>query len=174
MPTKRTPPPARKERSVSVSSIVTCSRSPAMAPPIVDAALAATANPVAIGISPDLLAYMQKQDQERKEERQWQEQLRKDERQDRMEERQHAEKVRKEDLDNLARERDAQFKVHEVQIQLLKDQLAKSTMNNSGNSKSSVKMPLFDLEKDQENFPIWKADTWCRVRTHTRVCPVRG
>ena len=71
-------------------------------------AAAAAAKVTAPGISPDLLAYMQQQ-----------EQIRKEERQERLEERAYLERMRKEDLDRAEHERHAQQKAHELQIQQL-------------------------------------------------------
>ena len=100
------------------------------------------------GISKDLLAYMKMQDKIRKEDAALQERLR-------QEERVHAERLRKEDLERMEQDRRAQQKVHELQIKLLTEQLAKAS--DTGSGKSSAKVPVFDLEKDSDNFELWKS-----------------
>ena len=61
------------------------------------------------------------------------------------------EDARREDRDRAEHDRKAQQKMYEQQLKVLTQQLTAAKVA----SKSSSKMPLFDLEKDQENFPIW-------------------
>ena len=150
MPTKRTPTkkvPASISAPVSPTGPRTRSKSPlvniqmsAAAEAAKNAAAAAAAAKVPAGISPDFLMYMQMQ--EKKEARA--EQIR-------LEDLARMEDVRREDRDRAEHDRKAQQKMYEQQLKVLTQQLTAT----KAASKSSSKMPLFDLEKDQENFPIW-------------------
>ena len=113
---------------------------------------------VTAGISKDFLAYMKMQDKIRKGDAKLQENLR-------QEERAHSERLRKEDLERMEQDRYAQQKIHEVQIKLLTEQLSKQSDNNS--SKSTAKMPSFDLEKDADTFQLWKS-RWLLSRSLTK------
>ena len=91
--------------------------------------------PVPAGVSPDFMAYIQMQERIRQEEKVV------------------MERQRKEDLECSELDRHAQQKAHEVQIQMLQDQLrAMSTRTESNGPKSSSKMPSFDLVKYKETF----------------------
>ena len=159
MPTKRTPtkkPAAPK--IVSPTGIVTRSRSPAIlsipmsaAAEAAKAAAAATAHP---GLSPDFLMYMQMQEQ-------------KDARNEaiRREDLARMEALRKEDLERASQERYAQQKLHEQQMQLLTKQLENATKISSS-VRSTSKMPLFDIDKDTENFHIWQNRWKLHVQGH--------
>ena len=126
-----------------------------MAPPIVDAAKAAldlkAAHP---GLSPDFLMYMQMQ--QSKDDRN--EQIRK-------EDMARMEADRKEDRDRSDKERYSQQKMHEQQILLLTQQLAAAKVT-SVSTRSTSKMPLFDIEKDHENFPIWLTRWKLHIQGH--------
>ena len=68
------------------------------------------------------------------------------------------ESQRKDDLERAEIERFAMNKAHETQIKMLQDQLAAmSGVSGSSGPKSSSKMPMFDLGKDKETFPLWKS-----------------
>ena len=101
---------------------------------------------VTTGISEDLLAYMKMQEKIRKEEAIRQDQIR-------QEEREYADKVRKDDLERMEIERHQVRKAHDLQIQMLTAQLTKHSEGNS--SRSASKMPVFDLDKDADSFPLW-------------------
>ena len=66
-----------------------------------------------------------------------------------------AERLRKEDLERMEQDRHAQQRLHELQIKLLTEQLARAS--DTGAGKSSAKVPLFDLDKDADDFNIWKS-----------------
>ena len=75
-----------------------------------------------------------------------------------MEERQIMEHQRKEDQERAKQGRFHQTKLHEEQIQLLQAQIASmSARTENHGGKSHYKMPEFDLDKDKENFKLWKA-----------------
>ena len=115
------------------------------------AAAAATAHP---GLSPDFLMYMQMQEQ-------------KDARNEAIcrEDLARMEALRKEDLERASQERYAQQKLHEQQMQLLTKQLKNATKISSS-VKSTSKMPLFDIDKDTENFHIWQNRWKLHVQGH--------
>ena len=161
MPLKRTPTKkSTTAKPVSPIKYQTRSKSPlltvnvpmsAAAEAAKNAAAAAAAAKVPAGISPDFLMYMQMQ--EKKEARA--EQIR-------LEDLARMEAARKEDRDRAEQNRYAQQKAHEAQIQMLTQQLAAAKVS----SKSTSKMPLFDLEKDQETFLIWLSRWQLHIQGH--------
>ena len=105
--------------------------------------------PPIMGVSPDFMAYIQMQERIRTEEKAT------------------MERQRKEDIERAELDRHAQQKAHEVQIQMLQDQLAAmAARNESGGPKSSSKMPMFDLVKDKETFKLWKSRWDLHVQGH--------
>ena len=111
------------------------------------------------GLSPEFLAFMQMQERLRREER--------------AEERAEAEKIRavlenqrKDDLERAEAERFAQNKAHETQIKMLQEQLAAMAGMSSSGTKSSSKMPVFDLVKDKETFKLWKSRWEIHIQGH--------
>ena len=85
----------------------------------------------------------------------------------RAEEKANMERQRKEDQERADFDKHAQQKAHEVQIQMLQEQLiAMSARNESGGPKSSSKMPMFDLVKDKETFKLWKSRWELHIQGH--------
>ena len=103
---------------------------------------------VTTGISKDLLAYMKMQEKIRKEEAVRQDKIR-------QEERAYADMLRRDDLERMENERHQLQKAHELQIKMLTEQMSKQ--HDSSSSKSQAKMPMFDLDKDSESFPLWRS-----------------
>ena len=85
----------------------------------------------------------------------------------RAEEKADVERQRKEDQERVDFDRHAQQKAHEVQIQMLQEQLmAMAARNESGGPKSSSKMPMFDLVKDKDTFKLWKSRWELHIQGH--------
>ncbi len=130
--------------------------------------------PVPAGISPDFLAFMQMQERARAEERKERAEekieaarLRAEEKEEAAQLRAILESQRKDDLERAEIERFAMNKAHETQIKMLQDQLAAmSGVSGSSGPKSSSKMPMFDLVKDKETFPLWKSRWLLHIQGH--------
>ena len=152
-PTKKTPKsktPKSKPRIIKPP--VFRSRDPSVEPGDGDADASAATSPAAVppivGVSPDFMAYIQLQERIRAEEKLTMEKLRAEEKAD-------MERQRREDQERADFDKHAQQKAHEVQIQMLQEQLmAMAARNESGGPKSSSKMPMFDLVKDKETFKL--------------------
>ena len=176
MPPKRTPEPKRPKEKTPKSK----GKPRIIKPPVIrsrdssvdsvdhdDAGTSettsATTNPIIppiVGMSPDFMAYIQLQERIRAEEKLTMEKLR-------AEEKAVAERQRKEDLERADFDKHAQQKAHEVQIQMLQEQLmAMAARNESSGPKSSSKMPMFDLVKDKDTFKLWKSRWDLHVQGH--------
>ena len=85
----------------------------------------------------------------------------------RMEERAIIERQRKEDREQAEQERHHQQKAHEAQMQMLQAQLeAMSTRSSDSNSKSTSKLPMFDMVNDKDAFKLWKSRWDTHVQGH--------
>ena len=76
------------------------------------------------------------------------------------------ERMRKEDQERSDFERHAQQKAHEIQIQMLQEQLMAMSARSESGPKSSSKMPLFDLVKDKDSFKLWKSRWELHIQGH--------
>ena len=83
-----------------------------------------------------------------------------------MEERVMMESQRKEDLKRAEQERHHQQKAHEAQMQVLQDQLKAMSNRSESNSKSSSKLPMFDMVNDKDTFKLWKSRWDSHVQGH--------
>ena len=77
----------------------------------------------------------------------------------------HGQSIHYNDIERAELDRHAQQKAHEVQIQMLQDQLA-AMAAGTGGPKSSSKMPMFDLVKDKDTFKLWKSRWDLHVQGH--------